>query len=100
MKFRTHTGEFVGGERLQQALDKVAFGLLDEADDVMREGSPAATLLADILTAKALEIEAGLVRGFSAWQRVNAALTGECIAFLPAASGRGICANNGGRDAG
>ena len=91
MNFRTHTGEIVTGERLQSALAKVANDWRDLARAIRKQDryAPHVTdavkeqAMLDML-ARADEIEAGNVKSFTIWQRVDTELTGECVALLPA----------------
>lgn len=89
MRFRTHTGEMIEGDRLHAALRQVASdwrelgrAIREEdayADHVTEAEKEAA--LREMLD-RADDIEAGNVRTFTAWQRVNTVLTGECVALL------------------
>lgn len=87
--FRTHTGETVTGDRLQAALGRVAddWAALAHAirkeDDYAPHVSEAAkdAALADGL-AFAEKIRRGEATSLTVWQRINTALTGECIALL------------------
>lgn len=88
--FRTHTGETVNGERLTAALVSVANDWRKLAYAIRREDDYAAHVTEDVKIAalsRALEradrIEAGEIDNFGTWQRVNMALTGECVALLP-----------------
>lgn len=91
MTFRTHTGETIEGERLQAALTKVANDWRDLARAIRKEDRYASHVtetrkeeaLHDMLQ-RADEIEAGDVRSFTIWQRVNTELTGICVALLAA----------------
>lgn len=91
MSFRTHTGEIVAGERLQAALTKVADDWRNLARAIRREDRYASHVTDATkeqamlyMLARADEIEAGDVRSFTIWQRVDTELTGECVALLPA----------------
>ncbi len=87
--FRTHTGETVTGDRLRGALAKVASDWRELAHAIRKEDAYASHVttetkedaLRDML-ARADGIETGDVRSFTIWQRVNQALTGECVALL------------------
>lgn len=87
--FRTHTGELVTGPRLAAALDSVANDWADMARAIRREDHYASHVteadkdgyLADDL-ALAERIRNGEVKSFTIWQRVDTALTGECVALL------------------
>lgn len=91
MTFRTHTGEIITGERLQEALRQVAEDWRELAYAIRREDAYAPhvaettkdTAMRDML-ARANEIEAGKVDSFTIWQRVNTKLTGECVALFRA----------------
>lgn len=91
MSFRTHTGEIVTGERLRVALAKVAADWRALAHAIYKEDGYASHVAEeckaknrdDMLT-RADEIEAGSVKSFTIWQRVDTELTGECVALLPA----------------
>ena len=88
--FRTHTGEIVTGSRLTEALNKVADDAAQLARDIRAEDAYAShvtdetkeTALANGLE-YAEKIRRGEATGFTIWQRVNQALTGECVGFLP-----------------
>ena len=89
MKFRTHTGEIIEGERLQIALNAVADDWRDIALRIHESGDYAshvtqerkdANLERDLAFAE--EIRNGGRFGFTIWQRVNTKLTGECVGFL------------------
>jgi hypothetical protein len=88
--FRTHTGEIVEGERLAAALAIVANDWRELAHAIRRadnyashvtEETKAAALARDLECAD--RVEAGEVKSFAIWQRVNTVLTGECVALLP-----------------
>jgi len=95
MRFRTHTGEVVEGERLTAALHQVADEMERNAHAVRvqdRYASHVTTAQKDAYLLRALEL-AGQVRsspnilmGFWLWQPLNTVLTGECVPFLPADS--------------
>jgi hypothetical protein len=83
--FRTHTGELIDGDRLQSALREVAddwrrlayaIRSADEYDPDVTEAQKDG-VLHDALQ-RADEIERGVVRSFTIWQRVNTKLTGVC----------------------
>lgn len=86
---RTHTGEIVTGPRLQAALAAVADDWTALAHAIRHEDAYASHVteadkdryLADDLEL-AERIRAGNVARFTVWQRVNLALTGECVALL------------------
>lgn len=90
LSFRTHTGEIVTGERLQAALETVANDWIQLCRDIRAEDAYAdhvteaekAVYLSEGL-AFAETIRAGEVKSFATWQRINTALTGSCVAFLP-----------------
>lgn len=87
--FRTHTGEIVTGARLQAARDAVADDWAAMAHAIRAEDAYASHVteaakdryLADDL-AFAEKIRRGETTGFTTWQRINTALTGECVALL------------------
>lgn len=89
MNFRTHTGEIVEGERLISALAKVAADKRENAH-ALRAEDPYAAHVTEARKDEALRedlaladrIEAGEVKSFATWQRVNEALTGECVALF------------------
>jgi len=91
IKFRTHTGEIVFGERLRVAISKVSADLVALANDIYIENAygPHVTeqekckyRLEGIQ--RALEVGEGKHLGnFSIWQRINGELTGECVGLLP-----------------
>jgi hypothetical protein len=90
MKFKTHTGEIVTGARLQDALNRVAQAWADNAKDVRTEDRYASHVAEsekdDYLREEldyAESIRQGNIDCFTIWQRVNAHLTGECVAYLP-----------------
>lgn len=87
--FRTHTGELVTGQRLTAALASVASDWVDLAHAIRREDAYASHvteadkdsyLAADLALAE--RIRNGEVKSFTIWQRVDTALTGECVALL------------------
>lgn len=87
--FRTHTGEIVTGERLQAALNTVADDWAAMAHAIRKEDAYAphvAEAAKDEYLAKGLAfaetIRRGETTGFTTWQRINSALTGECVALL------------------
>lgn len=89
LSFRTHTSEIVTGERLQAALDTVADDWAAMARAIHKEDAYAPHVTeatkADLLAkglAFAGEIRRGETTGFTTWQRINTALTGECVALL------------------
>ncbi len=94
-KFRTHKGEEISGERLTDALNKVADDWADNARKIRQEDEYAShvsekekddTLLKDLEYAE--EIRRGeKTNNFTIWQRVNQELTGESVPFLPAKKG-------------
>lgn len=86
---RTHLGEIIPDETLKAALKKVAADVRENARIGRTEkyASHVTEEMKDEIMKKKLdladEIEAGTVRGFWLWQRVNTIVTGECVAFLP-----------------
>ena len=89
MTFRTHTQEIVTGPRLAAALASVADEWAGMARAIRLEDAYAShvtdadkdSYLAEDL-ALAERVRAGEVNSFTIWQRVNTALTGECVALL------------------
>jgi len=87
--FRTHTGELVTGPRLTAALASVASDWAGMAHAIRQEDAYASHvteadkdsyLAADLAMAE--RIRNGEVKSFTIWQRVDTALTGECVALL------------------
>lgn len=87
--FRTHTGEIVTGDRLAVACAKVA----DDWADLGRAIRAADNYAPHVTEAKkdfdlarmlnaADAIRQGEINSFTIWQRVNTAVTGECVALL------------------
>ena len=90
LTFRTHTGEIVTGDRLTAALNAVADDWAENARAIRREDRYASHVTEDRKDenlaqglAYAEKIRRGEATGFTTWQRVNTALTGECVALLP-----------------
>lgn len=90
MQFRTHTGEIVEGDRLNEAVQVVADWYRDNAKAIFDEDAYASHVTTERkkeLLNKGLDfaeqVRAGNITGFSVWQRVNMELTGECVALLP-----------------
>jgi len=89
--FYTHKGEAITGERLQWALDRVAEDWKALAYAIRKEDAYGSHVTEEMKEAylQAMLAEAEDIRkgekslNFTFWQRVNAELTGECIAFLP-----------------
>ncbi len=87
--FRTHTGEVITGPRLDAALNKVAddWAALCHA---IREKDAYASHVTEEMKDRDLDdglafaesIRKGETTGFTTWQRINAELTGECVALL------------------
>jgi len=90
MVFITHTGEQVSGERLNNALNKVADDWAKLGADIRKENAYAPHVtekqkednLSRMIETSNL-IRLGNIDSFTIWQRVNTALTGECVALLP-----------------
>lgn len=87
--FRTHTGEIVTGERLAAALSAVADDWAEMTRAIRREDHYASHVTKarkDEAFAEGLafaeQIRKGETTGFTTWQRINAKLTGECIALF------------------
>jgi len=89
LKFTTHMGETVTGDRLNSAINQVA-------DDMVRmykgirngyyaphvtEAQKDYILLKDLLYVDQIRAGEGL-NNFTIWQRINNVLTGECVALL------------------
>ena len=88
--FKTHTGEIVQGERLNDALNSVANYWRQLAHDIQNEDAYAShvteTTKERNLSSMLEEAEAirnGEVSNLTIWQRINEKLTGECVALLP-----------------
>lgn len=88
-QFRTHTGEIVKGQRLQDALNKVGDDWETLAMDIRAEDAYAShvtELQKGLFLAKMVydadQIRAGYVESVTIAQRINTELTGECIALL------------------
>lgn len=91
MYFRTHTGEIVDGERLAAAYAQVAEDWRILAHAIRKADNYASHVTEDVkekalqeMLQRADEIEAGDIRSFTIWQRVDTELTGECVALLRA----------------
>lgn len=89
-QFRTHTGEIVTGQRLQDALNKVADEWTRNAKAIRSEDEYASHVTEEtkddcLLKGlnRAEEIRIGNINSFTAWQDINTSLTGECVALLP-----------------
>ncbi len=90
-QFQTHTGEIVTGDRLQAACEAVALWYEENARACLTSDDypPHVTQQTKEDLARQRYEWAESVRkrdnltNFSVWQRVNARLTGECVAFLP-----------------
>lgn len=87
--FRTHTGEIITGERLTAALNAVADDHIENAHAVRAEDAYAdhvtetrkhEILMWDLGFAE--KIRRGQATDLTTWQRINQALTGECVALL------------------
>ena len=91
MKFRTHTGELIEGEKLQVALNHVADWYVEHAEAVRNEDCYANHVtieqkekyLAEGLEHAEAVRDGKTLHNFTTWQRVNEFLTGECVALLP-----------------
>ena len=88
--FRTHSGDIVTGEKLQAACEAVAQWYEENARAVRKEDAYAShvtearkeqALLDKYAWAEKVRQRKNL-HNFSVWQRVNAELTGECVALL------------------
>ena len=89
-EFRTHTGEMVQGERLQEALHAVAddwesLGYTIRQKNAYASHVREATKINNLerFLSEADRIRQGEIQSFTIWQRVNEKLTGECVALLP-----------------
>lgn len=89
VSFTTHNGERVTGARLQAALNAVADDWARNAHAIRAEDAYAdhvTEATKDAILTKGLEfaetIRRGETKGFTTWQRINAKLTGECVALL------------------
>lgn len=90
MKFRTHAGETIEGERLEKAVDAVATWYAGNARAVHERDEYSSHVTSEkkheILCRNLDEAEAvrrgERMNNFSVWQRINTHLTGECVAFL------------------
>lgn len=89
LRFRTHTGEYVEGPRLREALEAVADWYVANAHAVRLEDAYASHVTEERKVealerqlAFAEEVRRGEVQSFSVWQRINTHLTGECVALL------------------
>lgn len=89
--FRTHKDDIVSGERLQKAQHAVADFFRDNAWAIRKEDAYASHVTEEKkerLLREQLEQSERIRKGthpvgFWLWQRINAELTGECVAFLP-----------------
>ena len=90
MYFTTHAGETVSGPKLVAALNNVADDWERLALAIKNENAYAEhvtdeqkeTAFREMLEC-AKGIREGQINSFTIWQRVNAALTGQCVALLP-----------------
>lgn len=91
LQFITHKGEVISGERLTAALNKVADDYRDLQIIVREENAFASHVtekekedyLFKFYAIPEQKVRAGIIDNFTAWQRINNVLTGECVAFLP-----------------
>lgn len=88
-RFTTHTKEIVGGRRLTEALNKVADDWAQLARNIRKENAYARHVteakkdeIMHNMIYNAERIRSGHITNFTIWQRVNEALTGECVALL------------------
>lgn len=88
-QFTTHTGELVTGERLSQALSRVADDWAALAHGIYREDAYAdhvseETKISDRdnMLVHAEEIRRGEIKSMTIAQRVNTELTGVCVGIL------------------
>lgn len=89
MKFVTHTQEIVEGQRLTDALNKVADKMVENAKAirVSKYANHITEIQKDFYLQQNLEFAEQVRAGYyidnlGIWQRVNTELTGECIALL------------------
>ena len=90
MKFRTHTGEIVTGERLTMAFNQVADEMIELAKAIRLEDAYASHVSEEVKDnsmlksfALAERIRKGEITSFTTWQNLNYVLTNECVALLP-----------------
>ncbi len=91
--FRTHTGEIVTGQRLQDALIEVGndwaqIGIQAKAKNYDDWPAHVSDEVKQEFTDKHIRHGEEIKRGegcdnFTIWQRINNVLTGECVALLP-----------------
>jgi hypothetical protein len=88
--FRTHTGKIVTGERLVAALNEVADEKIELSKAIRLEDAYADHVSEQVKDqimidgfAYAESIRKGEINDLTAWQNLNYALTGECVALLP-----------------
>ena len=86
--FMTHTKEIITGDRLKDALNKVADDMIENAHKVRGEKyadhvteQDKDRYLADNLM-NAERVREGNYHSFAVWQKINMVLTGECVALL------------------
>lgn len=89
-KFCTHTGEVVTGSLLEAARNRVADWYEENAAAVKRDNPYAEHVTEgrkNWIFSKAISfahrVRTGQECGFSVWQRINMALTSECVPLLP-----------------
>ena len=88
MKFITHTNEIIEGQRLTDALNKVADKMIENAKairngdyaDHVKETQKEFNLQKSLELAE--KVRDGFFDNFTIWQRINTELTGECVALL------------------
>lgn len=90
MNFKTHKGDVITGKQYQAALDKVAHDWESLGHRIYQADEYAAHVTQETKLARlqdhidcAADIRVGNWKSFTIWQRINTALTGECVAFLP-----------------
>jgi hypothetical protein len=91
MQFKTHTGQVIEGQELQEALNKVSNEQEQLAYAIKAENAYAdhvtEQMKLDALN-RGLKLATEIKQGkhnhaFWCWQRINQVLTGECVGFLP-----------------
>ena len=87
--FRIHTGQLITGSPFRRACRQVAQDWRDLAHAIREENDYASHVTEaqkdsarDEMLRRADEIEKGEIDNLTIWQRVNTALTGECVALL------------------
>jgi hypothetical protein len=88
--FRTHTGDYISGQKLTDALNKVADDMISLESAIRVEDAYADHVSNDTKDkimldgfAHAERVRKGEVDNFTTWQNINYALTGESVPLLP-----------------